>query len=200
MSASSPNLKSVTKSMPVGHRRWECPAQRVYSANVICRLCGGGEFFRPLPSNIQLTMPTAGHMARDCRGRGDPNLQQNKQTAFDSEYSALMAELGEGGGPGAAGRPAGAVGAPPPQDRVPPWRLPENWQQCELVLAHHISELTPLSLVAFGGPPRQAPHMGFQQQGYSQNAGYGYGGYRPEQGYPAQGGGQAPGGADAYSS
>lgn len=148
-----------------GHRRWECPAQRVYSANVICRLCGG-----------------AGHMARDCRGRGDPNLQQNKQTAFDSEYSALMAELGEGGGPGAAGRPAGAVGAPPPQDRVPPWRLPENWQQ------------------SFGGPPRQAPHMGFQQQGYSQNAGYGYGGYRPEQGYPAQGGGQAPGGADAYSS
>lgn len=26
-----------------GHRRWDCPAQRMYSANVICRLCGGGE-------------------------------------------------------------------------------------------------------------------------------------------------------------
>lgn len=26
-----------------GHRRWECPQQRVYSANVICRICGGGK-------------------------------------------------------------------------------------------------------------------------------------------------------------
>jgi splicing factor 1 len=70
-------------------------------------------------------------MARDCRGRGDPNLAQNKQTAFDSEYSALMAELGEGGGGGGGGasaaRPAGAVGAPPPQQQIPPWRIPENW-------------------------------------------------------------------------
>ena len=69
-------------------------------------------------------------MARDCRGRGDPNLQQNKQTAFDSEYTALMAELGEGGGgggPAASGRPAGAVNAPAQEQRVPPWRIPENW-------------------------------------------------------------------------
>ncbi|OCF33493.1 branchpoint-bridging protein [Kwoniella heveanensis CBS 569] len=95
-----------------GHRRWECPQQRVYSANVICRLCGG-----------------AGHMARDCRGRGDPNLANNKQTAFDSEYSALMAELGEGGSGGASsGRPAGAIGGAPAAPQVHPWRLPENWQ------------------------------------------------------------------------
>lgn len=73
----------------------------------------------------------AGHMARDCRGRGDPSLTQNKQTAFDSEYTALMAELGEGGGSTPGSAPAAAIGAPgaiPPQSRVPPWRLPENWQ------------------------------------------------------------------------
>ncbi|WVO12561.1 branchpoint-bridging protein [Cryptococcus depauperatus] len=100
-----------------GHRRWECPQQRVYSANVICRLCGN-----------------AGHMARDCRGRGDPSLAQNKQTAFDSEYSALMAELGEGGGAQGGGTPGGAPvsvsaqpGTVPPESRVPPWRIPANW-------------------------------------------------------------------------
>lgn len=71
-------------------------------------------------------MSIAGHMARDCRGRGDPNMQQNKQNQFDSEYSALMAELGEGAAPGSANAPAGAVTAPQEQ-RVPPWRIPENW-------------------------------------------------------------------------
>lgn len=74
-------------------------------------------------------------MARDCRGRGDPNLTQNKQTAFDSEYTALMAELGEGGGSTPGSAPTAAIGAPgaiPPQSRVPPWRLPENWQSSML--------------------------------------------------------------------
>lgn len=78
---------------------------------------------------------SAGHMARDCRGRGDPNLTQNKQTAFDSEYTALMAELGEGGGSTPGSAPTAAIGAPgaiPPQSRVPPWRLPENWQSSML--------------------------------------------------------------------
>ncbi|KIR68532.1 branchpoint-bridging protein [Cryptococcus bacillisporus CA1873] len=156
-----------------GHRRWECPQQRVYSANVICRICGG-----------------AGHMARDCRGRGDPNLTQNKQTAFDSEYTALMAELGEGGGstPGAA--PTAAIGAPgaiPPQSRVPPWRLPENWQS---------------NAGGFRGPP------GFQAQGYQQAA-PGAAAYGGQQAYPGYAGYQtgavggygspAAGGADAYA-
>jgi splicing factor 1 len=91
-----------------GHRRWDCPQQRAYSANVICRLCGG-----------------AGHMARDCRGRGDPSQQQQQQqqqpgnAQFDSEYSALMAELGEN---------APAAPAAQQEQRIPPWRLPENWQ------------------------------------------------------------------------
>ncbi|ODN81685.1 branchpoint-bridging protein [Cryptococcus amylolentus CBS 6039] len=152
-----------------GHRRWECPAQRVYSANVICRLCGG-----------------AGHMARDCRGRGDPNLQQNKQTAFDSEYTALMAELGEGGGGGGGGPPMGAIGAAPgqgnipPESRVPPWRQPENWQT---------------NAGGYRGPPGYQPPQ--QGQGWQQpaapggQAAYaGYGGYQQ---------GAAAGAADPYA-
>ncbi len=106
----------------------------MYSANVICRLCGGGKPFHLFSTKCLLMGVSAGHMARDCRGRGDPNLAENKQTQFDSEYSALMAELGEGGGGGGrGGQPAVAVtggptgGAPPPEQRVPPWRLPENW-------------------------------------------------------------------------
>ena len=58
-------------------------------------------------------------------------MAQNKQTQFDSEYSALMAELGEGAAPGAANVPAGAVTAAPTQDRLPPWRIPENWMPGE---------------------------------------------------------------------
>jgi splicing factor 1 len=96
-----------------GHRRWECPQARVYSANVICRLCGG-----------------AGHMARDCRGRGDPNLAKSNQTQFDSEYSALMAELGEG-----ANSASAPQGAQPQEQRLPPWRIPENWMSSKLPLA-----------------------------------------------------------------
>ena len=153
-----------------GHRRWDCPAQRMYSANVICRLCGG-----------------AGHMARDCRGRGDPNMAQNKQTQFDSEYSALMAELGEGAAPGAGAVPAGAVAAAPQQDRLPPWRIPENWMPGNR------------QQPGFQGGPPQG--QGYQQQGYQQPAAYGYGGdYQQQQGQPGGYGQQPPAGGDPYAS
>ena len=133
-----------------GHRRWECPQQRVYSANIICRLCGG-----------------AGHMARDCRGRGDPNLAQNKQTQFDSEYSALMAELGEGG---ASATPQGAIqNQQMQQQRLPPWRIPENWQ----------------SNYQGGGYRPAQPHHFHQNQIFQQGgAGYGYGAPGGDAGVP----------------
>ena len=195
-----------------GHRRWECPEQRVYSANVICRLCGG-----------------AGHMARDCRGRGDPSMGQTQQTAaFDSEYSALMAELGEN--TASAAVPGGA-----PQmakTAVPPWRIPENWAStaCKsALLVHHQYRCMPFGngttdnvagafrhpggyggggyggggggygggggggRGGYGGPP-SAPHQGFGQQ--HQNPGYGYGQYQPshDQGPPGGGYGGGPGG------
>jgi len=143
-------------------------------------------------------------MARDCRGRGDPNLAQNKQTAFDSEYSALMAELGEGGGGGGGavpgGRPQAAVmggpGGPPPEpeQRIPPWRLPENWMPSKSTVPYHATTLMG-GIDQRPGGAMGPPHAGFQQP-YTQNAGYGYGGYRPESGYP---GGGAPGAADPYA-
>ncbi|KAL1412863.1 hypothetical protein Q8F55_000612 [Vanrija albida] len=139
-----------------GHRRWECPQQRMYSANVICRLCGG-----------------AGHMARDCRGRGDPSLAQNNKTQFDSEFSALMAELGET--PGGDARPQQQQQQPQEEQRVPPWRIPENWH---------------------GGGRRHdgPPGGGFGGGGGGGGYGGGYGGQ--DQGYGGGGGGGGYGGRD----
>lgn len=118
----------------LGHRKWDCPEQRNFTANVVCRNCGN-----------------MGHMARDCiahRNKGQTT------PAFDSEYSALMAELGEGPPPAAGGPPMnggglggmgqgsplagapGAMGGPPsagpPGRALPPWRIPSNW----CVLSH----------------------------------------------------------------
>jgi len=36
----------------IGHRKYDCPEQRNFTANIICRICGN-----------------AGHMARDCTER-----------------------------------------------------------------------------------------------------------------------------------
>lgn len=107
----------------VGHRKYDCPEQRNFTANIICRVCG-----------------SAGHMARDCTVNRDPNAIQSAPTppmakgGFDSEYASLMAELGEGGkGPGgdngktpwagSAGHDITAGGS-----NIPPWRRPEVWQ------------------------------------------------------------------------
>lgn len=138
-----------------GHRRWECPQQRVYSANVICRLCGG-----------------AGHMARDCRGRGDPSLSTNKggDNQFDSEYTALMAELGET----SAAAPSGP-GAPQEQ-RLPPWRMPENWHG--------------------GGGPGGGRQRDGDRGGYGGDQGYGGGG--GPGGYGGGGDGGYGGGGGGY--
>ena len=48
-------LKSSTKGSSggqIGHRKYDCPEQRNFTANIICRVCGN-----------------AGHMARDCPDR-----------------------------------------------------------------------------------------------------------------------------------
>ena len=82
-------------------------------------------------------------------GGGPPGGPPSTAQVFDSEYASLMAELGEtdtappvGGGAGVGGAPAGPGGGPgmgmgmgmaPPQplddkgQKIPPWRIPENW-------------------------------------------------------------------------
>ncbi|MCJ1263172.1 hypothetical protein MMC22_003042 [Lobaria immixta] len=76
----------------IGHRKYDCPEQRNFTANIICRVCGN-----------------AGHMARDCPdrqrganwrndapgqvpGRG-PAGRIGGGDAVDREYEQLMQEL-----------------------------------------------------------------------------------------------------------
>lgn len=42
----------VSTGGQIGHRKYDCPEQRNFTANIICRVCGN-----------------AGHMARDCPDR-----------------------------------------------------------------------------------------------------------------------------------
>ncbi|KAK6525414.1 Branchpoint-bridging protein [Orbilia ellipsospora] len=83
----------------IGHRKYDCPEQRNFTANIICRVCGN-----------------AGHMARDCpdrqrgaswrnddRGAGGRGGNFNGRgsgsvgDAVDREYEQLMQELSGGG-------------------------------------------------------------------------------------------------------
>lgn len=83
----------------IGHRKYDCPEQRNFTANIICRVCGN-----------------AGHMARDCPDRQRGSNWRNDGPggygggrppagraigpgdAVDREYEQLMQELA-GGGP-----------------------------------------------------------------------------------------------------
>jgi len=144
----------------VGHRKYDCPEQRNFTANIICRVCG-----------------SAGHMARDCTVNKDPNAPPPangpsppiNRTGFDSEYANLMAELGEsgaGGDPGKTPWDAPNMGhdITAGGSNIPPWRRPESWLQ-----------------------PTNNNNQ--QQQGYRPpQAGYGGGGYGGSGGYGAVGG------------
>ncbi|KAF7637897.1 CCHC-type domain-containing protein [Meloidogyne graminicola] len=63
------------------HKTWECMEAPNVTASIVCTACGG-----------------AGHIAKDCK---NPRSALD-QAMIDSEYSALMAELGEKAPPGAA--------------------------------------------------------------------------------------------------
>lgn len=114
----------------IGHRKYDCPEQRNFTANIICRVCGN-----------------AGHMARDCpdrqRGQDWRNSDRGAPGAprpagalepADTEFNNLMQELGAGGAITGSAAPArieaGAYGddrnAPKPWARGPtggpaPW-------------------------------------------------------------------------------
>ncbi|KAI9751335.1 MAG: translation elongation factor EF-1 alpha [Chaenotheca gracillima] len=101
----------------IGHRKYDCPEQRNYTANIICRVCGN-----------------AGHMARDCpdrqrgadwRNNGPPSAGGNRAPAgkaigqgdaVDREYEQLMQEL-SGGAPAGGDAPQRIEGGPEGYDR-----------------------------------------------------------------------------------
>ncbi|THV02846.1 splicing factor SF1 [Dendrothele bispora CBS 962.96] len=151
----------------VGHRKYDCPEQRNFTANIICRVCG-----------------SAGHMARDCTVNKDPNAPPpppgppTSRGGFDSEYASLMAELGETTGSANAidlNKPSWAAGPSGGHDitgggtNVPPWRRPENWQTNN-----------PPQNQGYR-PPQNAGGYGSQGGGYNGQ----WGGYSQQQGgYP----------------
>ncbi|MCJ1284219.1 Splicing factor 1 [Xylographa opegraphella] len=95
----------------IGHRKYDCPEQRNFTANIICRVCGN-----------------AGHMARDCPDRqrgadwrngppiGGPDRAPAGRIgggdAVDREYEQLMQEL-SGGAPAANGQAPQRIEAGP---------------------------------------------------------------------------------------
>ncbi|KAI9740625.1 MAG: hypothetical protein M1818_004589 [Claussenomyces sp. TS43310] len=127
----------------IGHRKYDCPEQRNFTANIICRVCGN-----------------AGHMAKDCPDRqrgadwrngpapaaaGFPGRPAAGKIgggdAVDREYEQLMQEL-SGGGSGPDGSapqrieagPGGYDQGPSDGGDVKPWqRGPTGaaapWQQ-----------------------------------------------------------------------
>jgi len=159
----------------VGHRKYDCPEQRNFTANIICRVCG-----------------SAGHMARDCTVNRDPNAPPPLsgpsppmiKGGFDSEYASLMAELGESGRGGGGGEPGRTPWAGPSTghditgggSNIPPWRRPEVWQ----------TNNNPQQQQGGYRPPQQGYGGGYA----GAPAGYGGGaqqaGYPQASGYPAQ--------------
>lgn len=117
----------------IGHRKYDCPQQRNFTATIICRVCGN-----------------AGHMARDCpdraRGADFRNLppRAGPANALDSDYENMMKAISGGGDSTAnASRqigweegvaPQGDAGAGAPPRGPAPWQkgptgAPAPWQQ-----------------------------------------------------------------------
>lgn len=117
----------------LGHRKYDCPQQANFTANILCRTCG-----------------SKGHMAKDCKvngGRGGPDSSNGDNASpggggapqsaqFDTEYASLMAELGEaprGGGESGSvsghgtSTPLNSTSVSTSSRSVPPWRDPANW-------------------------------------------------------------------------
>ncbi|WFD29846.1 hypothetical protein MSPP1_000860 [Malassezia sp. CBS 17886] len=103
-----------------GHRKFECPQERNWTASIVCHRCGGH-----------------GHLARDCMGNGGdfsgfgpggPMGPPAPQAQVDPEYANLMAELGENPNarPVQPGFPSGPL-LNERGEKIPPWRDPNVW-------------------------------------------------------------------------
>ncbi|CAH7669585.1 hypothetical protein BY996DRAFT_6430879 [Phakopsora pachyrhizi] len=157
-----------------GHRKYDCPEQRNFSAGIICRICGG-----------------AGHMARDCtqrRGFNGNTSGAGVAQAFDSEYASLMAELGETSkvapvseegangksetpnhqtnwsNPTNSSTPArnGGETGSSQTNTVPPWRIPSNWHPPQPPTQHHGGNYVPRSNYVYNANQHNHHHQGHQ--------------------------------------
>ncbi len=82
----------------IGHRKYDCPEQRNFTANIICRVCGN-----------------AGHMARDCPDRYEIySGRGTRMLTFSRQRGANWRNDGPGGPPNPA---AGRIGAGDAVDR-----------------------------------------------------------------------------------
>lgn len=162
----------------VGHRKYDCPEQRNFTANIICRVCG-----------------SAGHMARDCQVNRDPNAPPPPPMGggpppppgggrgFDSEYASLLAELGETPQNGQVdlNKPSWQTMPSSGHDitgggtNIPPWRRPEAWQ----------TNIPPPQNQGYR-PPQYGGYGGGGGGGYEQGQQWGGGGGYQQQGYQQQ--------------
>ncbi|KAF2222728.1 hypothetical protein BDZ85DRAFT_131387 [Elsinoe ampelina] len=104
----------------IGHRKYDCPQQRNYTANIICRVCGN-----------------AGHMARDCpdrqrgqnwRNDGPPQRPMIGAGTGEADLDSFLSELSGQPNKRIEAGPAGGAGGAKPWDcslgfrRWPWWR------------------------------------------------------------------------------
>lgn len=183
----------------IGHRKYDCPQQRNYTANIICRVCGN-----------------AGHMARDCPERRPGSDWRNMpprrgpENAIDNDYEKLMNELGggetanpnrqigweEGVAPGDAnggGAPRMAPWQRGPTGAPAPWQrqntgAPAPWQQRSHDDGGYGGGYS--ASVPSGGPPPWA--RGGASQAPWQQPQQSYGGYGAQQPWQNNGGYDAP--------
>lgn len=161
--------KSCDNCGEVGHRKYDCPQARNYTASIICRVCGN-----------------AGHMARDCpdRARGTdwrnagPRPSGNAQ---DQDFANFMADIGGN----ATSDPSRQIGY---QDggnsSARPWERSNNapWQQPQ-------ESQAPWQRNSGGQNPweqNNRGHGGYDNGGYS-NGGYNNGGYSNNNNYRSGG-------------
>ncbi|KAK2781189.1 hypothetical protein FQN52_001770 [Onygenales sp. PD_12] len=191
----------------IGHRKYDCPQQRNFTASIICRVCGN-----------------AGHMAKDCPDRqrgtdwrnhqpGGPGRHGGAADAVDREMEQLMQELG--GAPPTEGQPRRIEAGPGSYDQneshggereLKPWQRgptggPAPWQRPredrprdEYVPREHSSAAPPWAGGGGRGDRHERGDRGHDRgdRGDRGGDGYGYGSHTA----PGSGGyGGAPGAA-----